>query len=82
MNNLEIHQHDLEANTTQDVSLHPEWDEVQQRLASFFITRDIKLVEQKHLLKIHGTTKVLPSRPTMQQGTIERLQYIPVIRDP
>ena len=54
MNNLELLQQDLEAHTAQDVSPHPEWDEILQRLEKCFIDRDTQLIEQKHLLEIHG----------------------------
>ena len=37
-----------------EVSAHPEWDEVVERLEKCFIDRDTQLIEQKHLLEING----------------------------
>ena len=54
MNSLELLEKDLEKHLAQDVSAHPEWDEIQQRLEKCFIDRDTHLIEQKHLMEIHG----------------------------
>ena len=54
MNNIELLQQDIATHTAQDVSQHPEWDEILQRLEKCFIDRDTQLIEQKHLLEIHG----------------------------
>ena len=54
MNNLELLEQDLAKHNAQDVSAHPEWDEILQRLDKCFIDRDTQLIEQKHLMEIHG----------------------------
>lgn len=54
MNNIELLQQDIATHTAQDVSQHPEWDEILQHLEKCFIDRDTQLIEQKHLLEIHG----------------------------
>ena len=54
MNSLELLEKDLEKHLAQDVTAHPEWDEIQQRLEKCFIDRDTHLIEQKHLMEIHG----------------------------
>ena len=51
---LSLLEQDLAKHNAQDVSAHPEWDEILQRLDKCFIDRDTQLIEQKHLMEIHG----------------------------
>ena len=54
MNNLEILNAAIQKEVEKDVSAHPEWDEILARLDKCFIDRDTHLIEQKHLMEVHG----------------------------
>ena len=54
MNNLELLDAEIKQLDAKEVSAHPEWDEVVERLEKCFIDRDTQLIEQKHLLEING----------------------------
>lgn len=59
MNNLELLEKDLEKHLAQDVTAHPEWDEIQKKLEKFRIRRDSQLAATKHLMEIDGV-KCMP----------------------
>ena len=51
---LELLDAEIKQLDAKEVSAHPEWDEVVERLEKCFIDRDTQLIEQKHLLEING----------------------------